>query len=44
MVAELKPGYPDGICGVWSDPEGYLTDEAELEEFDKEFPPGLFCF
>lgn len=40
MVAELKPGYLDGICGVWRDPEGYLTDEAELEEFDKEFPPG----
>lgn len=44
MVAELKPGYLDGICGVWRDPEGYLTDEAELEEFDKAFPPGLFCF
>lgn len=38
MVAELKPGYLEGISGVWQDPEGYLADEAELEEFDKTFP------
>ena len=38
MCKELVPGYLDGITGEYATPEGYLVDEQEAEEFDKQFP------
>lgn len=39
LCKELKPGYLDGITGVYQTPQGYYVDGADVEEFDKEFPP-----
>lgn len=39
LCKELKKGYLDGITGVYTPPQGYFVDEAEAEEFDKQFPP-----
>ena len=39
LCKELKNGYLDGISGEYSPPKGYFVDEAEAEEFDKQFPP-----
>ena len=39
LCKELKPGYLNGITGVYTPPQGYFVDEAEAEEFDKQFPP-----
>lgn len=39
LCRELKPGYLDGIKGRYITPKGYLIDENEAEEFDKQFPP-----
>ena len=36
---ELIPGYLAGVTGVYQTPKGYYVDEAEVEEFDKSFPP-----
>lgn len=38
LCKELKKGYLDGITGVYKTPQGYLVDEKEVEEFDKQFP------
>ena len=38
LCKELVPGYLDGITGEYATPEGYLVDEREAEEFDKQFP------
>ena len=38
LCKELVPGYLDGITGEYAPPEGYLVDEREAEEFDKQFP------
>ena len=38
LCKELIPGYLDGITGEYATPAGYFVDEAEAEEFDKEFP------
>ncbi len=38
LCKELIPGYLDGISGEYAPPQGYFVDEAEAEEFDKEFP------
>ena len=38
LCRELKPGYLDGVTGVYQTPEGYYVDEAEVQEFDKAFP------
>ena len=38
LCKELVPGYLDGITGEYLTPEGYLVDEREAEEFDKQFP------
>ena len=38
LCKELVPGYLDGITGEYATPEGYLVDEKEAEEFDKQFP------
>ena len=39
LCKELKKGYLDGISGKYTPPNGYFVDEAEAEEFDKQFPP-----
>ena len=38
LCKELVPGYLNGITGEYATPEGYLVDEQEAEEFDKQFP------
>ncbi len=38
LCRELKPGYLNGITGVYTPPQGYFVDEKEAEAFDKEFP------
>lgn len=38
LCKELIPGYLDGITGVYQTPQGYYVDDADVEEFDKEFP------
>ena len=38
LCKELVPGYLEGITGEYAPPEGYLVDEREVEEFDKQFP------
>ena len=37
LCKELVPGYLNGITGEYATPEGYLVDEQEAEEFDKQF-------
>ena len=39
LLKELEEGYLDGVEGVYRTPQGYFVDEAEAEEFDKNFPP-----
>ncbi len=39
LCKELIPGYLDGISGEYTPPKGYFVDEAEAEEFDKQFMP-----
>jgi predicted N-acetyltransferase YhbS len=39
LCRELIPGYLDGITGVYQTPKGYYVEDADVEEFDKEFPP-----
>lgn len=39
LIAELEPGFLDGISGTYKDPEGYFVDEGEAEAFDAGFPP-----
>ena len=39
LCKELIPGYLNGITGEYSTPEIYFVDEADAEEFDKNFPP-----
>ena len=39
LLKELKPGYLDGVTGVYHTPSVYYVDEAEAEEFDRAFPP-----
>ena len=39
LCKELIPGYLDGVTGVYQTPAGYYVDDAEVEEFDKGFPP-----
>ena len=38
LCKELIPGYLDGVTGEYATPKGYFVDEAETEEFDKQFP------
>ena len=38
LCKELVPGYLDGVTGEYATPKGYFVDEAEAEEFDKQFP------
>lgn len=39
LCRELIPGYLDGISGVYQTPQGYYVDDADVETFDKAFPP-----
>ena len=39
LCKELNPGYLDGITGVYQTPQGYYVDDADVEAFDKGFPP-----
>jgi len=39
LIAELEPGFLDGITGTYKDPAGYFVDEGEAEAFDARFPP-----
>ena len=39
LCRELIPGYLDGVTGVYQTPRGYYVDDADVEEFDKGFPP-----
>ena len=38
LCKELIPGYLDDIAGEYATPQGYFVDEAEADEFDKQFP------
>ena len=38
LCKELKKGYLDGISGVYQTPQGYYVSDADVEEFDKQFP------
>ena len=35
----LKDGYLDGVKGVYGPPSAYMVDDADVDEFDKTFPP-----
>ena len=39
LCKELIPGYLNGVKGVYQTPHGYYVDDADVEEFDKQFPP-----
>lgn len=39
LLKELRPGYLDGVTGVYHTPQGYFVDEAAAEAFDQNFPP-----
>jgi len=39
LCRELAPGYLNGITGVYQTPAGYYVDDADVEEFDRKFPP-----
>ena len=39
LCKELIPGYLDDVTGVYQTPQGYYVDDADVEEFDKAFPP-----
>ena len=38
LACELKPGSLADACGVDRTPEGYLVDDADVDEFDRGFP------
>ncbi len=39
LCKELKPGYLDNVVGVYQTPRGYYVSGADVDEFDKGFPP-----
>ena len=39
LCKELIHGYLNGITGVYQTPKGYYVDDADVEDFDKAFPP-----
>ena len=39
LCRELIPGYLRGVSGVYRTPQGYYVDEADVEAFDRAFPP-----
>lgn len=36
---ELIPGYLKDVTGTYSTPAGYFVADADVDEFDKQFPP-----
>jgi len=38
LCKELLSGYLDGVTGVYKTPQGYYVDDADVDNFDKEFP------
>ena len=38
LCKELICGYLDGVSGVYQTPQGYYVDDADVEQFDKQFP------
>lgn len=38
LCKELVPKYLDGVTGVYQTPSIYFVDDADVEEFDKDFP------
>ena len=39
LCRELIPGYLGGVTGVYRTPQGYYVADADVEEFDRSFPP-----
>lgn len=39
LIAELIEGFLNGVSGIYKDPDGYFVEEAEIDEFDRQFPP-----
>ncbi len=39
LCRELIPGYLKEVTGVYQTPQGYYVDDADVEAFDREFPP-----
>lgn len=39
LLRELRPGFLEGVTGVYRTPAGYFVDEAAAEAFDRRFPP-----
>ncbi len=39
LCRELIPGYLDGVTGVYQTPAGYYVKDADVEAFDRDFPP-----
>jgi len=39
LCRELIPGYLKDVTGVYRTPAGYYVDDADVDEFDKAFPP-----
>ena len=39
LCKELIPSYLTGVTGVYQTPQGYYVEDADVEEFDKGFPP-----
>ncbi|MBR6085612.1 MAG: N-acetyltransferase [Spirochaetales bacterium] len=39
LCKELKLGYLSDVTGVYQTPKGYYVDDADVEAFDKAFPP-----
>ena len=41
LCKELIPGYLHGVTGVYQTPQSYYVDDADVEAFDKGFPPKI---
>ena len=39
LLKELRPGFLEGVTGVYHTPQGYYVDEAAAEAFDQKSPP-----
>ena len=39
LCRELISGYLSGVTGVYQTPKGYYVDDADVEKFDRAFPP-----
>jgi len=39
LCRELRPGCLDGVTGAYRTPAGYYVAEADVERFDRGFPP-----